>query len=86
MVSNQANISIGDAFGDPNARGGFFSPLQRALANSKTESLDGLTGKERAAAVLRNKLKFGVEGTMIVGGLPLVGTSLKTAAKVTEKD
>ena len=85
MVSNQANISMGDAFGDPNARGGFFSPLQRALANSKTESLDGLTGKERAAAVLRNKLKFGVEGTMIVGGLPLVGTSIKTAAKVTGK-
>ena len=85
VASNQANITMGDAFGDPNAKGGFFSPLQRALANSKSERLDGLTGRERAAASLRNKLKFGVEGTMIVGGLPLVGTSIKTAAKVAGK-
>ena len=82
-VSTQANITMGDAFGDPEARGGFMSPTQRLLANSQQESLEGLTGKERAATVLRNKLKFGAEGTVFMGGLSLVGDSIKYIAKGT---
>ena len=81
MVSNQANQTMGDVFGDEEATG-LLGPLQRTLANSKSESLEGLTGKERAAAILRNKLKFGVEGTAFMSGLTLVGPSLKGAAKV----
>ena len=84
VVSNQASHSMGDAFGDKDATG-FFGPLQRVLANSQTESLEGLTGKERAAAVLRNKLKFGAEGTVLMGSMSLVGPSLKLAAKGTGK-
>ena len=57
MVSTQANVSLGDVFGKEDG-----NILQRALMNSKTESLEGLSGKERAAAILRNKLKFGGEG------------------------
>ena len=82
MVSNQANQTIGDVFGDEDAEGRWFSPLQRMLANSQSESLEGLTGKDRAAAILRNKLKFGAEGTAFMSGLTLVGPSLKGAAKV----
>ena len=72
VVSNQANISLGDAFG--NEEGGF---IARTLADSKTESLEGLTGKERAAAILRNKLKFAGEGAALFGGITLVGPALK---------
>ena len=77
MVSNRASQTIGDAFGDEEG-----NILQRGLANSKTESLEGLTGKERAAAVLRNKLKFGAEGTALMGSLTLLGPGLKGAAKL----
>jgi len=80
MVSNQASHSMGDAFGDPEG-----NILQRTLANTQTESLEGLSGKERAAAVLRNKLKFGAEGTVLMGSMSLVGPSLKLAAKGTGK-
>ena len=82
MVSNQANQTMGDVFGDEDAEGRWFSPIQRVLANSQSESLEGLTGKDRAAAILRNKLKFGAEGTAFMSGLTLVGPSLKGAAKV----
>ena len=78
-ASNRASRTIGDAFGDEDATG-FFGPLQRALANSQQESLEGLTGKERAAASLRNKLKFGAEGTALMGSLTLVGPGLKGAS------
>ena len=54
MVSNQANQTMGDVFGDEDAEGRWFSPIQRLLANSQSESLEGLTGKDRAAAILRN--------------------------------
>ena len=77
MVSNQASHSLGDVFGDPEG-----NIVQKALANTQTESLEGLTGKERAAAVLRNKLKFGAEGTTFMGALTLVGPSLKASAKL----
>ena len=45
--------------------------VQQAFAKSKRESLEGLSGKERAAAVLRNKLKFAAEGASIFGGMTL---------------
>ena len=83
MVSNQANETMGDIFGKTEAEGG--NKLQQLLMNSKSESLDGLVGKERAAAILRNKLKFGAEGTALVGGITLVGPSLKLVAKTTGK-
>jgi len=79
-VSSQANVTLGDIFGDKDATGKF-SILQKALANSKRESLEGLSGKERSAAILRNKLKFGAEGASLFGGLTLVGPSLKLSAK-----
>ena len=75
VVSTQANHTMGDIFGKPDGNW-----LQKKLMATQKESLEGLTGKERAAAVLRNKLKFGVEGAAIVGGLTLTGKALKTAA------
>ena len=54
-VSATGQKSVGEIFGDES--GNF---LERALANTKLESLEGITNpKEYAAAVLRNKLKFG---------------------------
>ena len=70
VVSTQANVTLGDIFGDASPEA---SKLRQILANSKTESLDGLTGKERAAAILRNKLKFAEEGAALFGGNNLVG-------------
>ena len=84
VVSSQANVTLGDIFGDKDATGKF-SILQKALANSKRESLEGLSGKERSAAILRNKLKFAGEGAAIFGGMTLVGPSLKAAAWGTGK-
>ena len=80
MASTTASHTLGDIFGDPEAQGGLMSPTKRLLAHSKRESLEGLTGKERAAALLRNKLKFGAEGTAFFAGLTLVGPSLRTAS------
>ena len=72
-VSATGQKSLGEIFGDE--EGNF---LERALANTKLESLEGITDpKEYAAAVLRNKLKFGTEGTAFLGSLKLVGPSLK---------
>ena len=73
-VSATGQKSVGEIFGDES--GNF---LERALANTKLESLEGITNpKEYAAAVLRNKLKFGTEGTAFLGALKLIGPSLKT--------
>ena len=75
-VSATGQKSVGEIFGDE--EGNF---LERALANTKLESLEGVTDpKEYAAAVLRNKLKFGTEGTAFLGALKLVGPSLKMAS------
>ena len=72
-VSATGQKSVGEIFGDES--GNF---LERALANTKLESLEGITDpKEYAAAVLRNKLKFGTEGTAFLGALKLVGPSMK---------
>ena len=83
MVSTQSNMTMGDVFGKTEEEGG--NKLQQVLVNSKSESLEGLTGKERAAAILRNKLKFGAEGAALFGGMTLIGPSLKLAAKTTGK-
>ena len=73
-VSATGQKSVGEIFGDES--GNF---LERALANTKLESLEGITNpKEYAAAVLRNKLKFGTEGTAFLGALKLIGPSAKT--------
>ena len=73
-VSATGQKSVGEIFGDES--GNF---LERALANTKLESLEGITNpKEYAAAVLRNKLKFGTEGTAFLGSLKLIGPSIKT--------
>jgi len=73
-VSATGQKSVGEIFGDES--GNF---LERALANTKLESLEGITDpKEYAAAVLRNKLKFGTEGTAFLGALKLIGPSMKT--------
>ena len=37
------------------------------------EKTEGLRGRKKAAAELRNKVKYGAEGTLIGGGFPLVG-------------
>ena len=72
-VSATGQKSVGEIFG--NEDGNF---LERALANTKLESLEGITDpKEYAAAVLRNKLKFGTEGTAFLGALKLIGPSAK---------
>jgi hypothetical protein len=76
VVSNQSNVTLGQLFGDE--KGGL---LKRTLAKSKLIPLEGLTGKERAKAVLKNKLIFGAEGTALFGGISMVGPGLKVAAK-----
>ena len=77
VVSNQSNITLGEIFGDSKSG----NLLKKTLANSKLIDLDGLTGKERAAAVLKNKLIFGAEGAALFGGMTLIGPSLKLAAR-----
>jgi|MDTB01.3.fsa_nt_gb hypothetical protein len=37
------------------------------------ESTDGLTGRKKAAAEFRNRIKYGAEGTLVGGGFPIVG-------------
>ena len=40
------------------------------------ESTEGLTGRKKAAAVFRNKIKYGQEGALIGGGFPLIGKGI----------
>ena len=37
------------------------------------ESTEGLTGRKKAGAELRNRIKYGAEGTLVGGGFPIVG-------------
>ena len=76
VVSSSDQKSVGEIFGkqDGNA-------VQSLLYNTSLENLEGLTGKERAAALLRNKLKFGAEGTAFMGTLKLIGPTIKVGAK-----
>jgi hypothetical protein len=76
-VSATGQKSVGDFFGDQQG-----NILEQALATTQLESLEGITDpKEYAAVVLRNKLKFGAEGTAFLGALTLVGPSLKGTSK-----
>jgi len=78
-VSATGQRSIGDIFGDEKG-----NALEKALAKTQLEDLEGITDpKEYAAAVLRNKLKFGAEGTAFLGALKLVGPTIKFGAKGT---
>ena len=65
MVATDTNHTFGDYLG--------IKPLSK-------ESLEGLSGKDRASAHLRNKLRFGVEGTLAFGA---VSTAAKPAIKIT---
>ena len=37
------------------------------------ESTEGLTGRKKAGAEFRNRIKYGTEGTLVGGGFPIVG-------------
>ena len=54
--------------GSPDAIGTLFLPL---------EDTSKLSGRERAAADLKNRLMYGAEGTIFGLGLPLVGKAIK---------
>ena len=77
-VSTTDQQSLGEIFGKDDG-----NLVQNILYNTSLEDIEGLTGKERAAAVLRNKLKFGAEGTAFMGTLKLIGPAVKTTAKGT---
>ena len=77
-VSTTDQQSLGEIFGKDDG-----NLIQNILYNTSLEDIEGLTGKERAAAVLRNKLKFGAEGTAFMGTLKLIGPAVKTTAKGT---
>ena len=47
------------------------------------EKTEGLTGRERAGAEFRNKIKYGFEGTIVGGGFPLVGKATQLGYKYT---
>ena len=78
VVSASGQETLGGIFGKTEEEGGNW--LQQKMIATKPESLEGLDGKERAAAILRNKLKFGVEGASFMGALKLVGPTLKFGA------
>ena len=50
------------------------------LDASKITDTKGLTGREKAAETLKNKLKFGAEGTVIMGGLTVAGKYIAVPA------
>jgi len=45
------------------------------------EDTTGLTGRKKAAAELRNKIKYGAEGTLIGGGFPIIGKATQLGYK-----
>ena len=65
MVATDTNHTFGDYLG---------------VQSLSKESLEGLSGKARAGAHFRNKLRFGVEGTLAFGA---VSTVAKPAIKIT---
>ena len=56
---------------EPSRESFFFEP----------ESTEGLTGRKKAAATLRNKVKYAQEGTLIGGGFPLMGKAIQLGYK-----
>ena len=75
IVSASGQETLGGIFGKTEEEGGNW--LQQSMIATEPESLEGLDGKERAAAILRNKLKFGIEGSTFMGALKLVGPTAK---------
>ena len=75
FVSASGQETLGGIFGKTEEEGGNW--LQQNMMLTEPESLEGLDGKERAAAILRNKLKFGIEGSTFMGALKLVGPTAK---------
>lgn len=49
-------------------------PLSEMLGLTESVDIDSLDGRERAAEVLKRKLKFGAEGAVIGGAIPLLPT------------
>ena len=47
----------------------------------KPEDTTGLSGREKAGAEFRNRIKYGLEGTIIGGGFPLVGKATQLGYK-----
>jgi len=76
-VSATGQNTAGEIFGKED--GNF---LQRALYNTAIEKTEGLEGKEKAGAILRNKLKFGTEGAAFMGGLKLIVPAVKISSKI----
>jgi hypothetical protein len=56
---------------EPGRKSLFFEP----------EDTSGLTGKEKAAAEFRNKIKYGQEGALVGFGFPLIGKGLQLGYK-----
>ena len=78
IVSATGQETIGSVFGKSKEEGG--SWLRDKMLLTEPESLEGLEGKEKAAAILRNKLKFGAEGATFMGALKLVKPVAKFGA------
>ena len=78
IVSATGQETIGSVFGKSKEEGGGW--LRDKMLLTAPESLEGLEGKERAAAILRNKLKFGAEGATFMGALKLVKPVAKFGA------
>ena len=61
------------------------SPDQREegtlFSFTKPESTEGLTGRKKAAAIFRNKIKYGAEGTIVGGLFPIAGKGLQQTYK-----
>ena len=59
------------------------SDTDRAMPGlyAEEESLKGLSGRKRAAAVFRNKLRYGTEGAIVGGLFPIVGKGLQLGYK-----
>ena len=53
----------------------------RPTLYTKPESTKGLSRRKKAAAELRNRIKFGFEGAVVGGGFPLVGKGLQLGYK-----
>ena len=45
------------------------------------EDTKGLTGRKKAGAEFRNRIKYGAEGTLIGGGFPLIGKTTQLGYK-----
>jgi hypothetical protein len=58
-----------------------FSDIDRPTLFTKKVDEEGLTGRELATARLVNKLKYGQEGAIIGGGIPLIGRGLNLGAR-----